>query len=112
MALGTVRLLGVPTDDKGLQVIACPGPPLPAVGPKWQWWRQGAPWVIGPLVVVILIVYGMVPTSQPAHFGLVDAAYGGILIILSRLWGWGAGCIVPDRCDVVAGSSAELERPS
>ena len=34
MALGTARLLGLPIDDKGLQVIALPFPPLPAVGPK------------------------------------------------------------------------------
>jgi hypothetical protein len=34
MALGTVRLLGVPIDDKGLQVIALARPSLPAIGPK------------------------------------------------------------------------------
>jgi hypothetical protein len=34
MALGTARLLGLPIDDKGLQVIALPFPPLPTVGSK------------------------------------------------------------------------------
>jgi hypothetical protein len=34
MALGAARLLGLPIDDKGLEVIAFPFPPLPAVGPK------------------------------------------------------------------------------
>ena len=34
MALGTARLLGLPIDDKGLQVIAFARPPLPAIGPK------------------------------------------------------------------------------
>jgi hypothetical protein len=34
MALGTVRLLGVPIDDTGLQVIALVRPSLPAIGPK------------------------------------------------------------------------------
>ena len=34
MALGTVRLLRLPIQDKGLQVIAFPGPLLPAIGPK------------------------------------------------------------------------------
>ena len=34
MALGTARLLGVPIDDKGLQVIAFARPLLPAVGPE------------------------------------------------------------------------------
>jgi hypothetical protein len=34
MAFGVARLLGLPIDDNGLQGIACPFPPLPAVGPK------------------------------------------------------------------------------
>ena len=34
ISLGTVRPLGVPIQDKGLQVIAQSGLPLPAVGPK------------------------------------------------------------------------------
>jgi hypothetical protein len=34
MTLGTARLLGFPIDDKGLEVIAFPFPPLPTVGPK------------------------------------------------------------------------------
>jgi hypothetical protein len=34
MTLGTARLLGLPIDDEGLEVIALPFPPLPAVGPE------------------------------------------------------------------------------
>jgi hypothetical protein len=34
MALGTARLLGLPIEDKGLEVIALPFPPLPTVGSK------------------------------------------------------------------------------
>jgi hypothetical protein len=34
MSLGTVRLLGLPLEDNGLQVIALPFPPLPTLGPK------------------------------------------------------------------------------
>ncbi len=34
MPLGTARLLGLPIDDKGLQVIALPFPPLPTIGPE------------------------------------------------------------------------------
>jgi hypothetical protein len=34
MALGTARLLGLSIDDKGLQGIASPFPPLPTVGSK------------------------------------------------------------------------------
>jgi hypothetical protein len=32
MALGTVRLLGLPLDAEGPEVLACSFPPLPAVG--------------------------------------------------------------------------------
>jgi small multidrug resistance family-3 protein len=45
-------------------------------------------------------------------FGRVYAAYGGIFIILSMLWGWGADRIAPDRFNVLGGSSAEQEWPS
>ena len=31
---GTARLLGLPLDDKGLEVVASPFPPLPTVGAK------------------------------------------------------------------------------
>jgi hypothetical protein len=34
MTLETVRLLGLPIQHKGPEVIALPGQPLPAVGPK------------------------------------------------------------------------------
>ncbi len=37
---------------------------------------------------IILILYGVIPTLQPAHFGRVYAAYGGMFIMLSLLWGW------------------------
>lgn len=29
-----------------------------------------------------------IPTFQPASFGRVYAAYGGIFIVLSIFWGW------------------------
>lgn len=46
----------------------------------WQWWRNGAPGVIGALGAAVLVVYGIIPTYQPAHFGRVYAAYGGIFV--------------------------------
>ncbi len=53
---------------------------------------------------IILILYGIVPTFQPAaSFGRVYAAYGGIFIALSILWGWQVDKIVPDRFDVIGG---------
>jgi small multidrug resistance family-3 protein len=48
-----------------------------------------------------LIVYSVIPTFQPAHFGRVYAAYGGVFIVLSLLWGWGVDGNVPDRFDIL-----------
>ena len=67
----------------------------------WQWWRNGAAWPIGLLGAAILLLYGVVPTYQTAHFGRVYAAYGGIFVVLSMLWGWGIDRIAPDRFDVL-----------
>ena len=36
---------------------------------------------------ITLIIYGIIPTLQEAPFGKVYAAYGGIFIALSILWG-------------------------
>ncbi|MBI4639452.1 MAG: YnfA family protein [Candidatus Tectomicrobia bacterium] len=47
--------------------------------------------------------YGVIPTLQPAHFGRVYAAYGGIFIVLSLLWGWKVDKITPDKFDLVGG---------
>ena len=70
----------------------------------WQWWRNGAHLVIGLLGAAALILYGIVPTYQPAHFGRVYAAYGGWFVVLSILWGWGIDRIVPDRYDLLGGA--------
>jgi small multidrug resistance family-3 protein len=69
----------------------------------WQWWRNGASLVIGLLGAATLILYGIVPTYQAAHFGRVYAAYGGWFVVLSILWGWGIDGAIPDRYDVIGG---------
>jgi small multidrug resistance family-3 protein len=66
----------------------------------WQWWRNGASIMLGVAGAAALIVYGIVPTYQPAHFGRVYAAYGGVFVVLSVLWGWGVDCVAPDRFDL------------
>jgi small multidrug resistance family-3 protein len=48
----------------------------------------------------VLILYGIIPTYQPQHFGRVYAAYSGMFIVLSILWGWGVDRIAPDRFDL------------
>ena len=67
----------------------------------WQAWRNGASWAIGVLGALLLIAYGFVPTYQPAHFGRVYAAYGGVFVVLSVAWGWAIDGIAPDRFDLL-----------
>jgi small multidrug resistance family-3 protein len=56
---------------------------------------------LGALGGLLLFLYGVVPTLQPAYFGRVYAAYGGVFVILSVLWGWWIDGRAPDRFDVV-----------
>lgn len=43
--------------------------------------------LIGLLGALVLFIYGIILTFQPAHFGRVYAAYGGIFIVSSIIWG-------------------------
>ncbi len=52
------------------------------------------------LGALILILYGIVPTYQPSHFGRVYDAYGGWFIVLSILWSWLVDHVEPDRFDM------------
>ena len=67
----------------------------------WRWWREGAAWPAGALGAMVLILYGIVPTFQPAPFGRVYAAYGGIFVIMSLLWARVVDGFAPDRFDIV-----------
>lgn len=72
----------------------------------WLWLREGkSPWW-GLLGGLILILYGVIPTLQPANFGRVYAAYGGIFITLAILWGWRVDRVAPDRFDLIGGAIA------
>ena len=55
---------------------------------------------------VVLFLYGIIPTLQEASFGRVYAAYCGIFIVLSILWGWQVDKVVPDMADLVGGAIA------
>lgn len=67
----------------------------------WQWVREGKSGWLALAGSVLLTVYGFVATQQPVHFGRAYAAYGGVFIILSILWGWQIDRTVPDRLDWV-----------
>jgi small multidrug resistance family-3 protein len=67
----------------------------------WQWLRESRPWPWGVIGGSVLILYGIIPTFQPAHFGRVYAAYGWVFIVLSLLWGWIFDGNRPDRFDMI-----------
>ncbi len=67
----------------------------------WLWLREGRPLGYGIAGAAILILYGIIPTFQTAHFGRVYAAYGGMFIVLSLLWGWAMDGMRPDRFDTI-----------
>src|ERR671914_2204041 len=53
----------------------------------WLWLREKKTIAFGVLGAIILFVYGIIPTLQPAEFGRVYAAYGGIFIVSAIIWG-------------------------
>jgi small multidrug resistance family-3 protein len=67
----------------------------------WLWLREGKGWEFAVLGAIILVLYGIIPTLQPANFGRVYAAYGGIFIVMALLWGWQIDKIVPDRFEII-----------
>nr|WP_205266582.1 YnfA family protein [Mycolicibacterium sphagni] len=70
----------------------------------WQGVREHRGWLCAGFGVIALGAYGFVATLQPdAHFGRILAAYGGVFVAGSLLWGMAADGFRPDRWDV-AGS--------
>ncbi|MBI5028913.1 MAG: YnfA family protein [Chloroflexi bacterium] len=69
----------------------------------WLWLREGKSIWLAVIGGGVLFVYGIVPTFQPANFGRVYAAYGGVFVALSILWGWLVDKNVPDRFDLIGG---------
>ena len=78
---------------------------LAEIGGAWLVWQgvrehQGLGWIGAG--VVALGVYGFVATLQPdAHFGRILAAYGGVFVAGSLLWGMLVDGFRPDRYDVL-----------
>jgi small multidrug resistance family-3 protein len=67
----------------------------------WLWLRENKSFLLGLAAVPILFFYAVLPTLQTPHFGRVYAAYGGVFVVMSLLWGWGVGGRRPDTFDVV-----------
>ncbi|MEX2291231.1 MAG: YnfA family protein [Mycobacteriales bacterium] len=74
------------------------------IGGAWLVWQgvrenRGLLWVGGG--VIALGLYGFVATFQPdANFGRILAAYGGIFVAGSLLWGMVVDGFRPDRYDL------------
>ncbi len=85
----------------GLFVVAA----LAEIGGAWLVWQgvrehRGVAWAGAG--VLVLGVYGLVATLQPdAHFGRILAAYGGIFVAGSLVWGVVADGFRPDRYDLI-----------
>ena len=74
----------------------------------WQWLRAGRGTLWGLAGGLVLILYGIIPTFQPAHFGRVYATYGGFFILLSLIWGWVFDGNIPDRFDLIGAAISVL----
>ncbi|GAA5045308.1 YnfA family protein [Thermocatellispora tengchongensis] len=75
------------------------------IGGAWLVWQgvreqRGLIWIGAG--VIALGLYGFVATLQPdAHFGRILAAYGGVFVAGSLVWGMIADGFRPDRWDVI-----------
>ena len=67
----------------------------------WLSLREGKSIWLALIGVIMLGLYGAVPTLQPTHFGRAYAAYGGVFIVLSILWGWLVDRVKPDKFDLL-----------
>jgi small multidrug resistance family-3 protein len=85
-------------------------PRIAEIGGAWLIWqgvREQRGWIWMGAGVVALGVYGFVATLQPdAAFGRILAAYGGIFVAGSLLWGVALDGFRPDRWDTT-GSAVE-----
>ncbi|WP_416829129.1 YnfA family protein [Ectobacillus polymachus] len=71
----------------------------------WLWLREGYGVSYGVVGGLVLVLYGIIPTFQQfPSFGRVYAAYGGIFVALSLLWGWAVDRKSPDFYDWIGAS--------
>lgn len=68
----------------------------------WQGVREHKGWIWIGAGVIALGLYGFVATLQPdPHFGRILAAYGGVFVAGSLLWGVVMDGYRPDRYDII-----------
>ena len=66
----------------------------------WRWLKNHQGKIIGLIGGLILFSYSVVMTLQPENFGKVYAAYGGIFVVFSLLWGYWIDKKKPDRFEI------------
>ena len=79
---------------------------LAEIGGGYMMWltlRRAEPILFAVLGGAILVLYGVIPTFQPAQFGRVYAAYGGVFVVMSLAWSWLIDKRTPDLYDVIGG---------
>jgi len=67
----------------------------------WLWLREDKEIWLACIGAFLMVLYSVIPTLQPSNFGRVYAAYGGVFIVLSLLWGWQVDKINPDKFDII-----------
>jgi small multidrug resistance family-3 protein len=68
----------------------------------WQGVREGKGAWLTVAGGIALVGYGLIATLQPDHnFGRVLAAYGGVFVAGSLLWGYVFDGFRPDRADLI-----------
>lgn len=68
----------------------------------WQAVREGRVWWLAAVGVISLGAYGFVAAFQPdAQFGRILAAYGGVFVAGSLIWGVVLDGYRPDRFDLI-----------
>ncbi|MGL3807510.1 YnfA family protein [Paeniglutamicibacter sp. R2-26] len=81
------------------------------IGGAWMIWqgiRENRGWLWIGAGAIALGLYGFVATLQPdANFGRILAAYGGVFVAGSLLWGVLVDGFRPDRWDI-AGAAVAL----
>ena len=72
----------------------------------WLWIKNHKGIAIGLIGAVLLFLYGIIPTLQPANFGRVYSAYGGTFIAVSIVWGLIIDKKKPDRYEIIGSAIA------
>ena len=65
----------------------------------WHWLRSGKPVFWGIAGAIILVMYGIIATFQPAGFSKVYSTYGGVFVLISVAWGYSVDGTIPSMRD-------------